>query len=129
MSKERLVELLGNAPIGVNGITLLDKHEPKAIEEIADYLLASGKVIVTPVEVGDTVWYFSENPLNLSVQANTIYEAKVVRIVTTHLGTSLVIQIRNEYGCIEIPDITYFGKEVFRTREEAEAKLKESESK
>ena len=54
MSKERLVELIGNAPIGVNGITLLDKHEPKVIEEVADYLLANG-VIVPPCKVGDEI--------------------------------------------------------------------------
>jgi hypothetical protein len=55
MSKKRLVELIGNAPIGVNGITLLDKHEPKAIEEIADYLFANG-VIVPPCKVGDELY-------------------------------------------------------------------------
>lgn len=126
MSKERLVELLLQTETFTADIAGYVRQQA---EYKADYLLASGKVIVTPVEVGDTVWYFSKNPLNLSVQANTIYEAKVVRIVTTHLGTSLVIQIRNEYGCIEIPDITYFGKEVFHTREELEAKLKESENK
>lgn len=56
MSKERLVELLGNAPIGVNGITLLDKHEPKVIEEVADYLIANG-VIVPPCTKGDVLKY------------------------------------------------------------------------
>ena len=55
MSKERLVELLGNAPIGVNGITLLDKHEPKVIEEVADYLIANG-VIVPTYNIGQTVY-------------------------------------------------------------------------
>ena len=124
MSKERLLGLIRKAVVEYGELS----KRPTATEYIADYLLASGKVIVTPVEVGETVWYFSENPLNLSVQENTIYEATVVRIVTTHLGTSLVIQIRNEYGCTEIPDINYFGKKVFLTREEAEAKLKEREN-
>lgn len=92
------------------------------IADIADYLIDNG-VIVPPCKVGDIVYYVSENPLNLSVQANTIYEADVVRIVTTHLGTSLVIQIRNEYGCTEIPDVNKWGKTVFLTREEAEKAL------
>lgn len=48
--KERLVELIGNAPIGVNGITLLDKHEPKVIEEVAEYLLANGVIVLPCVE-------------------------------------------------------------------------------
>ena len=133
MSKERLVELLREARCTdecgafdnvklCNGCFRYEKYN-----ETADYLLANG-VIVPPCKVGTKVYYFSENPLNLSVQANTIYEATVVRIVTTNLGTSLVIQIRNDYGCTEIPNINYFGKTVFLTREEAEAKLKEREN-
>ena len=89
----------------------------------ADHLLANG-VIVPPCKVGDTVYYFSHRPFNLSVKANTIYEAKAIRIVTTSLGTQIVIQIRNEYGCTEVPDVRDFGKTVFLTREEAEAALK-----
>lgn len=114
MSKERLVELIDRCTI--------DNDMPSS-ERLADYLLANG-VIVPPCKVGDIVYYFSENPLNLSVQTNTIYEAKVVRIVTTNLGTTLVIQIHNDYGCTEIPDINDFGKTVFLTREEAERALK-----
>ena len=71
---------------------------------IADHLLDDGWMR-PPVKVGQTVYYVSDSPINLSVQANTIYEAEVVRIVTTHLGTTLVIQIHNEYGCPEIPNI------------------------
>lgn len=81
-------------------------------------------VIVPPCKVGDKVYYFSENPLCLSVQPYRIYEADVVRIVTVGLGTSLVIQIRNEYGCTEIPDVNEWGKTVFLTKEEAEQALK-----
>jgi hypothetical protein len=115
MSKERLVELLGD---------LLDLgYSPSYV---ADYLLSNG-VVILPCKVGSKVYYVSDKPLNLSVLPNMIYEATVVRIVTTHLGTILVIQIHNEYGVTEIPDINYFGKEVFLSREEAEAKLKEGE--
>lgn len=89
---------------------------------IAEYLLANG-VIVPPCKVGDTVYYFSHRPFNLSLLPNTIYEADVVRIVTTKLGTSVVIQIHNDYGCTEVPQISDFGKTVFLTKEEAEAEL------
>ena len=89
----------------------------------ADYLLANG-VIVPPCKVGETVYYVSENPMSLSVDANTIYEAHVSRIVTTAYGTTLVIQIHNAYGCTEIPDVNEWGKTVFLTREEAEQALK-----
>ena len=107
--RERLIELLGDYLYS---------------EQIADYLLKNG-VIVPPCKVGDKVYYVSDSPINLSVQANTIYDAHITRMVTTQYGTTLVVQIHNSYGCTEIPDINDFGKTVFLTREEAEAKLKE----
>jgi hypothetical protein len=129
--RDRLIELIKQGDK-----TFTDKYTGKVmllideIEEIydfiADYLLENG-VIVPPCKVGDKVYYFSENPLCLSVQPYRIYEADVVRIVTVGLGTSLVIQIRNEYGCTEIPDVNEWGKTVFFTREEAEQALKGGE--
>ena len=97
------------------------------IAELYDYRKAEeqGLLLRLPCKVGDTVYYFSHRPFNLSVQANTIYEAKVVRIVTTSMGIQLIIQIHNEYGCTEIPDVRDFGKTVFLTREEAESALAE----
>lgn len=111
--RDRLIELIREAK----------KHTRNANSDIgrnmifADYLLENG-VIVPPCKVGDKVYYINENPLNLSVKANTLYEADVVRIVTTRLGTSLVIQIHNEYGCTEIPDVNEWGKTVFLSIEE-----------
>lgn len=43
--KEKLIKLLSSAKFGVNNITLLDKHDEKVIEEIADHLLANGVVV------------------------------------------------------------------------------------
>ena len=83
------------------------------------------RFVELPCNVGDTVYYFSHRPFNLSLLPNTIYKADVVRIVTTRLGTSVVIQIHNDYGCTEVPQISDFGKTVFLTKEEAEEKLKE----
>lgn len=114
--RERLIELLKSSSQYIG-------EQDSLISQIADYLLANG-VIVPPCKVGDTVYYFSHRPFNLALQANTIYEADVVRIVTTRLGTSLVIQIRNEYGCTEVPDIRSWGETVFLTKEEAEQALK-----
>ena len=108
-------------------IELIDKNYMFA-EDIADYLLENG-VIVPPCKVGEVVYYVSDSPINLSVQANTIYEAHITRMVTTQYGTTLVIQIHNSYGCTEIPDIKDIGKTVFLTKEDAEAKLKEREGK
>lgn len=102
MSKERLVELIGNAPIGVNGITLLDKHEPKVIEEVADYLLANG-VIVVP----EFAAYKKQN------------------VITPECITQALEFMKSNRP---IPDLR---REVAFARlfaEKAEAKLKESES-
>lgn len=119
--RDRLIELLEEAKIQARATIGSLNHGFS--EWYADYLLANG-VIVPPVKVGDTVYYFSHRPFNLALQANTIYEAVVVRVVTTRLGTSLVIQIRNEFGCTEVPDIRSWGVSVFATREEAEQALK-----
>ena len=126
--RKRLVELIKQGDKA-----FADKYTGKVVSHIdeiydfnADHLLDNG-VIVPPVKVGDKVYYISEHPLNLSVWANTVYEATVIRIVTTHLGTTLVIQIHNDYGCTEIPDINDWGKTVFASREEAEKALEHKE--
>ena len=112
--RDRLIELIAEAhdleDVGIDSLDI-DGY-------IADHLIENG-VIVPPCKVGDTVYYLSDSPLNLSVQANTIYEAHISRIVTTSYGTTLVIQIHNSYGCTEIPDINDYGKTVFLTKEEA----------
>ena len=136
--KERLIELLikgNNQPCGsgspwednyCEGCEYENKKDCRVII-LADYLIKNG-VIVPPCKVGDKVYYVSKNPLNLSVLPNIIYDAEVVRIVTTRLGTSLVIQIHNDYGCTEIPDIKDWGQTVFLTREEAEQSLNNVEN-
>lgn len=127
MSKERLVELIGNVPIGVNGITLLDKHEPKVIEEVADYLLASGEVIVPPCKVGQTLYFLYDGTFaNRPDFTPYIYETNDWYFDIDKKGISILPRsIRSYKGKHHY----YLGKTVFLTREEAEAKLKESESK
>ena len=116
-------------------IELLEKHVllkyflgRMQAEKLADYLFDNG-VIVPPCKVGDTVYYCSNNPLCIAVRANELYEADVVRIVTTNLGTSLVLQIRNEYGVTEISNVKDWGVSVFPSREEAVKALKGGEGK
>jgi len=103
--RDRLIELLKGAETKVTEMN----STPLALEEwlgiYADYLLENG-VIVPPCKVGDTVFYLNKRP-HIALRQNTIYEAKVVRIFTAAIGTALnlVIQIHNDYGCVEIPDI------------------------
>jgi hypothetical protein len=111
--RDRLIELLD----------IIIQPGEKTLGDIADHLLTNG-VIVPPCKVGDTVYYLNTT-YHMAPKRNAIYEAKVTRIVTTDLGTWLVIQIRTDgVGCWEIPDIRDWGKTVFLTREEAEQALK-----
>lgn len=82
------------------------------------------RYIELPSKVGDTVYYLNTQ-YHMALHRNTIYEAKVARIVITSLGVALVIHIRDESGCCEVPDVKDFGKTVFLTREEAEKALAE----
>ena len=126
--RDRLIELICDTPTRIMGGNMFLE---KISTDIADYLLAKG-VIVPPCKVGDKVYYINRS-YHIELKKDTIYEAKVVRIVTNFLGTSLVIQIRGEWGCIqqsnidciETPDVKDFDRTVFLTKEEAEAKLKE----
>ena len=88
------------------------------------YRKQSENTIELPCKVGDTVYYLNAR-YHMALYRNTIYEAKVARIVITSLGVALVIHIRDESGCCEVPDVKDFGKTVFLTQEEAEKALAE----
>lgn len=102
----------------------------KVIDKLGEYEDAeeSGLLVRLPCKVGDTVYYINTVP-HIALYQNTIYKAEVARIVTTHLGTSIVIQIHNDYGCTEIPNINDIGKTVFLTREEAGKALEEDKQR
>ena len=98
------------------------------LEELQHYkdLEEQGRLITLPCKIGDTVYYINTKN-RLSLFKSTVYEGEVVRFVTTRYGTSIVIQIRNEYGCTELYSEDNYNKTVFLTREEAEAALKEAD--
>ncbi len=100
----------------------LEDHERS--RSLAKFIIKNG-VILPPCNVGDTVYYFSHRPFNMSLLSDTIYEGHVVRMAITRFGIELVIQIHNEWGVTEVAQISSFGKTVFLTREEAEKKLEE----
>lgn len=113
-SQERLVELIVDA-VGGNA-----KHRLWA-EAIADHLLANG-VIVPPCKVGDKTFLV----LQKISGGYDIVESKCVRITDNGYGKYYSMAI----DCPEIGNtlefgIYDFGKRVFLTKEEAEAKLKE----
>ena len=104
MSKERLVELIQKS---VNGCAR------NWAETIADYLLASGEVLVLPCKVGDTVY---------EIVHGVVGETEAVGFIVCQDGTILMLTKHL------FPLSREIGETVFLTREEAEAKLKESES-
>jgi hypothetical protein len=120
--RDRLVELMVDAE---NAVYQEKPYctDTERIGRVADHLIAEG-VIVPPCKVGDKVYYLNTH-YHIALRRNTIYEAKVARIVVTSLGVALVLHIRDESGCCETPDIKDYGKTVFLTREEAEAALAE----
>lgn len=104
-------------------------HIRTALEKLAHYedLEEQGRLIELPCKIGDTVYYINTHN-RLSLFKNTVYEAKVARFVTTRYGTSIVIQIRNEYGCTELYSEDNYNKTVFLTKEEAALKGAEDDT-
>lgn len=123
IDRERLRELIYAWEFEESKVSIADCDTDKSFERLVDKLLANG-VIVPPCKVGDKVYYLNTQ-YHMALHRNTIYEAKVARIVVTSLGVALVIHIRDESGCCEVPDIRDFGKTVFLTRDEAEKALAE----
>lgn len=93
-------------------------------EIISDYLLANG-VIVPPCKVGDIVYQI----MDIKSVHRQVLELKVLRIEITEQTIRFWCRtVKNyRYNFCEL-DIDDFGKTVFLTKEEAEAKLKESEA-
>lgn len=116
MSKERLVELLTEAHNEQRYLT-----SDKSINAIADFLLAN-EVIVPHFKIGDKV-YFS----HIGDRNN---EPSCINRIETLIEKRNTTIVKETYYYCNTGDIftnRHIGKIAFRTREEAEAKLKESE--
>ena len=118
MSKERLVNLLKEARCGkdcdgfknaefCNGCTAYEKSV-----KTADYLLANG-IIVPQHQIGERIY---------QTDGTRIYESSIHEITYT---ASKVVYVTESI----VFDESAIGTRIFFSREEAEAKLKESESK
>lgn len=85
------------------------------------------KAVELPLECGSIVWYLNTQP-SISLKANTVYEGKLMRYHLSVIGGKVYfiadIQIKNDYGVTELPEVEKdFGKIWFTTREAAEARL------
>jgi hypothetical protein len=116
--RDRLIELLKKADKNASDKGITDYVD--AIADNADYLLANG-VIVPPCKVGNTAFLLLEKLRG----GYDIVESKCVRICENEY-----IKVYSmAFDCAEIGntleyDHQDFGKWVFLTKEEAEAKLK-----
>ena len=123
--RDRLIELIGKGERSMWGKTIHGGKEGQR-EYLAGYLLANG-VIVPPCKVGQTVYYlfqYSDTRILPFVR-----RAKIKRIYCCNSKMQFLIdgelKDTKEKGIIKTWYFDAFGKTVFLTREEAEAKLKE----
>ena len=111
MSKERLSNLIQKSTEAYDGTPWY--------EQIADYLLANG-VIVPPWKVGDKVYFIARNS---GKPIGHVDEIEITHIIKTKDGYSARGKT-NGSDEFYIPDFEIDNYSFFRTREEAEAKLK-----
>lgn len=79
--RDNLIELLCKAPLDFK--TFENQYGKSTIYNFADYLLANG-VIVSPIEVGQTVWYvddFTEEIEECKVYGFTVVNGKLSLLV------------------------------------------------
>ena len=130
--RDRLIELLKVAPLGVDDFALGHIVHRRSVENIADHLLANG-AIVPPCKVGDFVW------------AKAYWWMDFADVVVYQITNITITQNKNgkwtkKYRAMRFKDGKTFdrqlnfsfddiGKTVFLTREEAEKALKEREGK
>lgn len=90
---------------------------------LADHLLANG-IIAPPCKVGDMVYYLNQR-CHVHLLKHTVYEAVVVKLVVFKDDIYVVIKICDTDGVVEISQISDFGLNLFKTKEEAEKVVKE----
>lgn len=115
--RDRLIEILDK----VRGIYFFAGDDN--LNSLADYLLTNG-VIVPPCKVGDTVYY----PWIYDGQCGIAFsEVESIKIYVNGLPIAVVEDWKSDMPMPICFDTDDFGKTVFLTKEEAEAKLKERE--
>ena len=126
MSKERLVELLNKFKYDCllsckdGFITVRKDCDVCVMEQLADYLLARG-VIVPTSKVGEKIYIhqFNSKMEKVVVECEIIEQNEAEEFFKVKLADGRRLTLLFQF----------IGKTVFLTKEEAEAKLKESEGK
>ena len=98
-----------------------ENNRHNVLQKLADYedLEGQGRLIKLPCKVGDTVYAIGFNN-----NKPIIYESVVLRILITEKEIVFNVKV-DEFGINSQLKQSMFGKTVFLTKSEAEAKLKE----
>lgn len=131
---ERLTERIDNVPDGESGVWVKEHDYISAAEKLADYEDAEeqGLLLRLPCKVGDTVYcMFSRyNKCTHNNKEFDEYDCQGCQQDECDSKIEKYIQDMRAYSLDWIvTNLKNFGKTVFLTREEAEAKLKEMEEK
>lgn len=113
---ERLTERIDNVPDGESGVWVKNHDYISAAEKLAEYedLEEQGRLVKLPCKVGDTVYnttWWDDVQQKVVVKGKAYYRTVRKRKVSK--------------SNFDYYDIENFGKTVFLTKSEAEAKLKE----
>ena len=125
---ERYIRVDKNYILSTYDIITEEKYEMvdmllNRLAELEDKI-ENGTLMELPCKVGDKAWYLVTQP-TLYLSRNTIYSGVITRIYITKKDLHCAIQIRNDKGVTEIPIIINTKENLFFTKAEAEARLKE----
>lgn len=116
---ERLTERTENFPEGESDVWVKNHDYVLAAEKLADYedLEEQGRLVKLPCKVGDTVYVISMGKIiSLVVEEISTFYVKNEKIINVKCQNADIFRNYIERE---------FGRVVFLTKEEAEAKLKE----
>lgn len=117
---ERLTERIDDVPDGESGVWVKNHDYILAAEKLADYedLEEQGRLLKLPCKVGDIVY----------IAETVLVEAMCIRIQLDGDRNGIWINAK-EYPYDRRISFKAFGKTIFLTKSEAEAKLKELRGK
>lgn len=116
---ERLTERIDNVPDVESGVWVKNHDYVSAAEKLADYedLEEQGRLLKLPCKVGNTVYVISMGKIiSLVVEEISTFYVKNEKIINVKCQNAEIFRNYIERE---------FGRVVFLTKEEAEAKLKE----
>lgn len=118
---ERLTERIDNVPDGESGVWVKNHDYVSVAEKLADYedLEEQGRLLKLPCKVGNTLY------VKLASYCEEKYAEAKVRDFTHFISCGFCVVVTSKHFDKQNIPFTEFGKTVFLTKSEAEAKLEE----